>query len=304
MLRIGIDLGGTKIAGIALNTADAIVAEHRIATPRGDYAATVAAVAALVTWLERAAGARGCIGIGTPGAVSSATGAMKNCNSTCLNGRRLREDLAAALGREVRIANDADCLALSESADGAARGATTVFAAILGTGVGGGIVVRGQLLRGPNAIAGEWGHNPLPGLGEVFDNERRCCYCGRDNCIETYLSGPGLSRTYTMLGGCEQSAAEIAAQAAAGDALAHTALQRYQQQLAWALAQVINILDPDAVVLGGGLSNVPSLYEQVPRLWLRHVFSDAVVTPLLPARFGDASGVRGAARLWPLDAQS
>ncbi len=199
----------------------------------------------------------------------------------------------------MRLANDADCLALSEAQDGAACGADIVFAAILGTGVGGGITVGGQLLRGANAIAGEWGHNVLPGLGNEFENERRPCYCGRYNCIETYLSGEGLSRSYAQLSGRALPAPEIASRAAMGDAIAGTALQRYQQQLAYALAQVINVLDPQVVVLGGGLSNLVSLYDTVPRLWRQHIFSDTVQTRLLAAQFGDASGVRGAARLWP-----
>jgi predicted NBD/HSP70 family sugar kinase len=303
---IGIDLGGTKIAGISLAATGAVLAQHRVATPQGDYAGTVAAVIELIRGLEEALPQTPerippPVGIGTPGAVSTATGAMKNCNSTCLNGRHLREDIAAGLGRAVRIANDADCLALSECTDGAARGAATVFAAILGTGVGGGVVANGSLLRGPNAIAGEWGHNVLPGLDDAFENERRACYCGRYNCIETYLSGPGFSRSYALLSGRDLSPAQIADRAARGDAIAATALQRYQQQLAYALAQVINILDPDVVVLGGGLSNLESLYDHVPRFWRQHIFSDTVATPLLPARFGAASGVRGAARLWQLD---
>jgi predicted NBD/HSP70 family sugar kinase len=296
-MRIGIDLGGSKIEGIVLGADGEVLRRRRVPTPQGDYDATLAALVELIRQLERSAGGQPPVGIGAPGAVSGLTGMMKNCNSTCLNGRPLREDLAALLGREVRIANDADCLALSEASDGAGQGAATVFAAILGTGVGGGIVVEGRLLRGANGIAGEWGHNPLPGLGDGFEDERRACYCGRRNCIETYLSGPGLSATYRRLGGAALSAAAIADRAAAGDPLAELALERYQYQLAAALAVVINLLDPEVVVLGGGISNIASLYQRVPQLWLAHVFSDSVRTRLLPARFGDASGVRGAARL-------
>jgi len=296
MRSIGIDLGGTKIAGVVLDTDGTVLTQRRVATPQGDYEATMTAVIALIRQLERDAGAALPVGIGTPGAVSPLSGAMKNCNSTCLNGRFLREDLQALLGRPVSIANDADCLALSEAVDGAGQGAATLFAVILGTGVGGGIVVHGHLLRGPNAIAGEWGHNVLPGLGEWYEDERRACYCGRFNCVETYVSGPGLSRTYARLGGGEATAQTIV-DCAGHDGRAAEALHRYVQQLAAASAQIINILDPAVIVLGGGLSNASALYEQVPGLWSRHVFSDSVRTRLLPARFGDASGVRGAARL-------
>jgi predicted NBD/HSP70 family sugar kinase len=298
-MRIGIDLGGTKIEGIVLGGDDTVLARRRVATPQHDYEATVRTVVELVATLEASVDAQALtVGVGTPGAVSRLTGAMKNCNSTCLIGRHFREDVGAALGREVRISNDADCLALSEAADGAARGAAVVFAAILGTGVGGGIAVQGALLNGANTIAGEWGHNLLPGVGTVFENEDRTCYCGRRNCIETYLSGPGLSHTFVRLSGREASAAEIGAAAAAGDAISALALQRYQQQLAYALSQVVNILDPQVVVLGGGVSQIASLYEAVPQLWNEHIFSDLVQTRLLPAQHGDASGVRGAARLW------
>lgn len=298
-MRIGIDLGGTKIEGVALDGGDVVLARLRVPTPKGDYEATVAQVAALVRDLEQRVGASGlCVGVGTPGTVSSLTGAMKNCNSTCLIGRHFREDLQAALGRELRIANDADCLALSEAADGAAAGASIVFAAILGTGVGGGIVVDGRLLNGPNGIAGEWGHNVMPGMGSLFEDERRTCYCGRINCVEAYLSGPGLSRTFALLSGRERDAAAIAAAAQAGDTVSTLALQRYQQQLACALAQVVNLLDPHVIVLGGGLSRIAALYETVPLLWGEHIFSDLVQTRLVPAQHGDASGVLGAARLW------
>jgi len=268
-LRIGIDLGGTKIEALSLDAAGREVFRKRIPAPRGDYASTLAAVAALV----REAG-DGTVGVGIPGALSKVTGLVKNANSTWLIGKPLKEDLETAIGREVRLANDANCFALSEAVDGAGQGAEVVFGVILGTGVGGGIVVRGEVLTGPNAIAGEWGHNPLP-LPQASDLPLRPCYCGRSGCIETYLSGPALERD-------------------GGEA----ALGRYAERLARALAGVINILDPDVIVLGGGVSNVARLYSDVPKLWQPHVFSDQVATRLLPPRHGDASGVRGAAWLW------
>ncbi|MDI6749628.1 MAG: ROK family protein [Pseudomonadota bacterium] len=277
-MRIGIDLGGTKIEIIVLGDDGAMLLRERVPTPRGDYAATVATIAGLVTMAERKVGHDGTappipVGIGIPGAESRVTGLIKNANSTWLIGRPLRADLEAALGRAVRIENDANCFALSEATDGAAAGARVVFGVILGTGVGGGIVVDGRVLVGPNAIAGEWGHNPLPGA-----TEGRPCYCGRTDCIETYLSGPALAAE----GGAENAAA----------------LDRYEQRLARALAQVINILDPDVIVLGGGVSNLDRLYDRVPRLWHEWVFSDHVATRLLKNRHGDSSGVRGAAWLW------
>ena len=291
--RIGIDLGGTKIELVALDARGEERVRRRVATPRGDYAATVAAVAALVQGAETELGARGSVGVGIPGALSRVTGRVKNANSTCLIGHALREDLETALGREVRLANDANCFALSEAVDGAGRGAEVVFGVILGTGVGGGVVVRGRVLTGPNAIAGEWGHNPLP-VPQAVDRPLPHCYCGRSGCIETYLSGPGLARDSAT--GLE--APEIAMRAAQGDARCESALQRYEARLARALGGVINILDPDVIVLGGGLSNLERLYANVPRLWGPHVFSDHVATRLLRNRHGDSSGVRGAAWLW------
>ena len=277
VMRIGIDLGGTKIEIIVLGDAGEALLRERVATPRGDYAGTVVTIKALVRDAEAKVGAgrTASVGVGIPGAESRVTGLIKNANSTWLIGQPLRADLEAALGRPVRIANDANCFALSEATDGAAAGAEVVFGVILGTGVGGGIVVRGEVLVGANAIAGEWGHNPLPGDEAV----RPRCYCGRSGCIETFLSGPAL--------------------AADGGAANEAAMQRYEQRLARALAQVINILDPDVIVLGGGLSNLDRLYDRVPRLWGAHVFSDAVATRLVKARHGDSSGVRGAAWLWP-----
>ena len=269
MQRIGIDLGGTKIEAVALDPAGREVFRKRISAPRGDYAATLAAVAGLV----REAG-EGTVGIGIPGALSRVTRLVKNANSTWLIGKPLQQDLEKAIGREVRLANDANCFALSEAVDGAGQGAEVVFGVILGTGVGGGIVIRGEVLIGSNAIAGEWGHNPLP-LPQLADLPLRPCYCGRSGCIETYLSGPALERE----GGA-------------------SALDAYEGRLARALAGVINILDPDVIVLGGGVSKVARLYRNVPRLWQQHVFSDQVATRLLPPKHGDASGVRGAAWLW------
>lgn len=297
-LRIGIDLGGTKIEGVALGEAGRILARLRVPTPQGDYAATLAAVAGLVERIERETGRRGTVGVGMPGAPSRVTGLIKNANSTCLIGRPLQGDLQALLGREVRLANDANCFALSEAVDGAARGAAVVFGVILGTGVGGGIVVNGRVLEGANAIAGEWGHNPLPRpAGD--DLPPPACYCGRAGCIETYLSGPGLALDHAGQGGAPLSPEAIVAGAAAGDPACEASLQRYERRLARALAGVINLLDPDVIVLGGGLSNLPRLYERVPALWGAEVFSDHVATRLARACHGDSSGVRGAAWLWP-----
>ena len=297
MLRIGIDLGGTKIEGIVLDRDGRERARRRVSTPAGDYDRIVQAVAGLVGMLEAEVGGQGTVGVGTPGAVSRVTGRLKNANSVCLNGRPLREDLAKRLGREVRLANDANCFALSEAVDGAAAGAAVVFGVILGTGTGGGVVARGQVWEGPNGVAGEWGHNPLPWPG---DDERPgpACYCGKHGCIETYLSGPGLARAHAVATGQTLTAAEIAAAAARGDGACLATLERYENRLARALATVINILDPEVIVLGGGLSNIKRLYHNVVRHWGHYVFSDRVDTRLVPAKHGDASGVRGAAWLW------
>jgi fructokinase len=270
--RIGIDLGGTKIELIALDAAGRELLRTRIATPQGDYAATLQAVKSLVLDAEKALRTQATVGVGMPGALSRVTGLVKNANSTCLIGHDLKGDLAKALGREVRLENDANCFALSEAVDGAGKGAAVVFGVILGTGVGGGIVVDHKLLVGPNAIAGEWGHNPLP-LPRKEDLPLRDCYCGRKGCIETYLSGPAFEKDGKNI-------------------------ERYEERLARALAGVINILDPDVVVLGGGISNIQSLYATVPVLWRGLVFSDQVATRLLPPVHGDSSGVRGAAWLW------
>jgi fructokinase len=284
-LRIGVDLGGTKIEAIALEAGGREALRKRVLTPRGDYAGTVAAVAALVQEIGD-----GAVGIGIPGALSRLTGLVKNANSTWLIGRPLKEDLERALGRVVRIENDANCFALSESVDGAGAGARVVFGVILGTGVGGGIAVERKVLVGRNAIAGEWGHNPLP-LPAKRDLPLPACYCGRSGCIETYLCGPGLEREHRRLTGEERSAREVAL-------LDGEAINRYVERLARALAGVINLLDPDVIVLGGGLSNIERLYSDVPRLWGRYVFSDHVATRLVRNTHGDSSGVRGAAWLW------
>jgi fructokinase len=283
-MRIGIDLGGTKIEAIALDGAREVL-RRRVPTPRGDYEATIAAVSSLV----RGIGA-GTVGVGIPGALSRVSGLVKNANSTWLIGKPLKGDLESAIGREVRLANDANCFALSEATDGAGQGAEVVFGVILGTGVGGGIVVRGKVLSGPNAIAGEWGHNPLPAPGPE-DLPLPACYCGRAGCIETYLSGPGLTRDYQRFTGKQLAPEEIVS-------LDDEAVGRYEARLARALASVINVLDPDVIVLGGGMSNVGRLYTEVPRLWSKHVFSDHVATRLARNAHGDSSGVRGAAWLW------
>jgi len=300
-IRIGIDLGGTKIAAVALTAQGIVCAERRIATPANDYPTILRAIAALIDAIETECGARGSIGIGTPGAISPASGLIKNSNSVCLNGKPLQRDIETLIGRSIRLANDADCFALSEASDGAAAGAACVFGVIIGTGTGAGIVVKGALLKGPNAIAGEWGHNPLP-WPQADELPGPACYCGRRGCIETFLSGPGLTRDYGAKGGAAQSAAEIVDRAAAGEVLAQSALARYEQRLARGLASVVNLLDPDIIVLGGGLSNIARLYERVPALWNDFVFSDTVATRLVPAKYGDASGVRGAAWLWPISA--
>ena len=300
-MRIGIDLGGTKIDGIALADDGRILAQVRIPTPAGDYARTVAAIAEIVTRLEHDAGETGSVGVGIPGALSPATGVVKNSNSTALNGKALDRDLAAALGRPVRLANDANCFALSEAADGAGQGAEIVFGVILGTGVGGGIVIGGKVLTGRNAIAGEWGHNPLPNP-RSDELPGPACYCGRIGCIESFLSGPSLAADYRRAGGNSDAVTprRIVEQADASEPRAAAALARYEDRLARALASIINIVDPDVIVLGGGLSNVERLYVAVPRLWTPYVFSDRIDTVLKQAVHGDSSGRRGAAWLWPL----
>ena len=297
MLRTGIDLGGTKIESVALAADGTERLRRRTPTPQGDYRGTLEAIAGLVRDAERELGARGTVGMGTPGALSRRTGLLKNSNSVCLNGQPVKAHLEEMLDREVRIANDANCFALSEAVDGAARGAEVVFGVILGTGCGGGIVVNRQVLTGINAIAGEWGHNPLP-LPTEADLPLPRCFCGHLGCNELYISGTGLARDHRQVTGQALAGPEIVARAEAGDAAAEASLSRYEERLARALGIVINIVDPDVVVLGGGLSRIARLYERVPAAWGPHVFSDEVRTRLLPPVHGDSGGVRGAAWLW------
>jgi fructokinase len=297
-MRIGIDLGGTKTESIAIDHHGTECARVRIATPSHSYDEIVSTVVRLVQETEVRVGQTGTVGVGIPGAISPATGLVKNANTVVLNGRPLDRDLAQALGRPVRVANDANCFALSEASDGAGAGGRVVFGVIVGTGTGGGLVVDGKIITGPHAIAGEWGHNPLPW---PRDDERPgpACYCGKHGCIETYLSGPGLARDHRQCTGEASDAGEIARKADQGDAAALATLARHADRMARSLACVINVLDPDVIVLGGGVSNIARLYQEVPHLLGRYVFSDTVATPIRPARHGDSSGVRGAAWLWP-----
>ncbi len=296
-MRLGIDLGGTKIEIVALDESGRELARRRIATPQNDYAATLEAMARLVRDIEAELGRIGTVGIGTPGAISRASGLLKNSNSVCLNGKPILDDLEQLLERTVRIANDANCFALSEAVDGAGQGAGVVFGVILGTGTGAGIVVDGHVLIGPNGIAGEWGHNPLP-WPQAAELPGHACYCGKHGCIETWLSGPGLARQHAERTGMMLDAPSISARAAEGDAACERSMSEYEDRLARALAHVINILDPNVIVLGGGMSNVERLYHNVPRRWGDYVFSDRVDTRLLKNQHGDSSGVRGAAWLW------
>jgi fructokinase len=295
-LALGIDLGGSKIEIIALDPSGNELLRRRRESPQGDYQQTLDAVAALVAETETALGTRGTVGFGTPGAISPATGLLKNSNSTWLNGRPLDRDFADILERPIAISNDADCFALSEATDGAAAGAASVFGVIIGTGTGGGLVIRGRLLAGPNAIAGEWGHNPLP-WPRPDELPGSDCYCGLQGCLETWLSGPGLARDHRARAGAELTPPAILAAALAGDAAAEATLRRYEDRLARGLASIINVVDPEVIVLGGGLSQLGRLYDAVPAIWQRYVFSDTVRTRLLPPRHGDSSGVRGAAWL-------
>jgi fructokinase len=300
VFRIGVDLGGTKIEAAALDRSGIVHCRRRIATPGGDYQAALAAIAALVSGIEHQLGVTATVGIGMPGAISPLTGLVKNANSTWLNGRPLQHDLERALDRPVRLANDANCFTLSEATDGAAAGLATVFGAILGTGVGGGLAVSGRILVGANAIAGEWGHTPLP-WPAPDESPGPPCYCGRAGCIETFLSGPGLAADHRRHTGQDRTAVEIAAVAQGGDSIFLATLERYAERLARGLAIVINLFDPDVIVLGGGLSAIAMLYDRVPLLWSRWIFSDAVKTRLLRPLHGDSSGVRGAAWLWSPD---
>lgn len=301
MLRIGIDLGGTKTEGVVMSPNSAIIARERLPTPAYDYRGQIATIERIVSTLETRVGqSRLPVGIGHPGAISPATGRIKNSNSLCLNDQMLKRDIEAALGREVRMANDANCLAVSEAQDGAGAGSRCVFGVILGTGVGGGIVIDRRLFTGTSSIAGEWGHNPLPWPRPEWDEVPGPLHWdGRYGSIEAYLSGPGLARDHTFVTGESLTSEEIAQRAEEGDPACQSTLSRFEDRLARALASVINFLDPDVIVLGGGLSRITRLYKSVPALWLDWVFSDRVDTVLLPALHGDSSGVRGAAWLWP-----
>ena len=296
-VRLGIDLGGTKIAGVALAPDGAILAEHRIAAPRHNYAATLHGVGEMVARLEQAAGSRGTIGIGMPGSISPVSGLVQNANSTWLNGQPFAHDVEAHLGRSVRLANDANCFALSESVDGAAAGAPSVFGVILGTGCGGGLVLDGRLIDGPRRIGGEWGHNPLP-WAAADEHPGPGCWCGRNGCMETWVSGPGLEADHARVAGEKLASEEIAARAGRGEVQARASLDRHASRLARGLAHVVNIFDPHVIVLGGGLSQLPHLYAELPGLIAPHVFAECGQITVRPPRWGDASGVRGAAWLW------
>jgi fructokinase len=299
-MRIGVDLGGTKIEGIALADDGRAFTRRRVPTPRDDYLGCITAVVELVEWLERETGQRGTVGVGLPGSFSPVTGLVKNANSVWLNGQPFDRDLAAGLGREVRCANDANCLALSEAVDGAAAGACVVFAAILGTGTGAGIAINAKVYPGRNGLGGEWGHNPLP-WARPDELPGPNCYCGQRGCLETWVSGPGLERDHQQTTGRQLRAADIVAAADAGDRQAQATLDRYEDRLARGLAGVVNILDPDVIVLGGGLSNIERLYQELPGRLMPWVFGGEATTPIRRAVHGDSSGVRGAAWLWPAD---
>ena len=295
--RIGIDLGGTKIAGVVLDGNGDRVAERRIPSPQADYEASIEALASLVAALETDIAASATIGIGMPGSISPATGLVQNANSTWLNGRSLQTDLEARLGRPVRLANDANCFALSEATDGAGAGAPIVFGVIIGTGCGGGIVINGHVVDGPRGIGGEWGHNPLPWPASD-EHPGQFCWCGRPGCMETWISGPGMAADHLRVTGEVLTAAEIAIRAAAGDPFAKATLDRHASRLARGLAHVVNLIDPHVIVLGGGLSQIASLYQSVPPLMERYVLADNATVEIRPPRWGDDSGVRGAAWLW------
>jgi fructokinase len=297
-MRIGIDLGGTKIEALAIDKDGRELVRHRVDTPQGDYDATIASMAALVRRIERDTGRTGTVGAGIPGCVSHVSGVVKNANSTWLNGKALDRDLCAALEREVRVANDANCLAISEATDGAASGKRVVFGVILGTGCGGGIAINGHVHDGPNSNAGEWGHNPLPWmLPEELPGP--ACYCGKRGCLETWISGTGVAQDHRRVTGRELTTREIVVASEAGDPDAVATVERFEDRLARGLAHVINLLDPDVLVFGGGLSKVQNLYQDLPKILPRYVFGGEMATPIVPAKFGDSSGVRGAAWLWP-----
>lgn len=296
-VRLGVDLGGTKIAGAALGPDGTVVSEHRIAAPRHDYQATLRAIGEVIAGLEQAAGARGTIGIGMPGSISPASGLVQNANSTWLNGQPFARDIEAHLGRPVRLANDANCFALSEAVDGAGAGAASVFGVILGTGCGGGLVFHGRLIDGPRSIGGEWGHNPLPWAADD-EHPGPLCWCGRHGCMETWVSGPGLEADHARVTGETLASEEIAERAAHGDAPAQATIDRHADRLARGLAHVVNIFDPHVIVLGGGLSQLSHLYTALPGRMAAYVFADRAEITVRQPRWGDAGGVRGAAWLW------
>ncbi len=298
-MRIGIDLGGTKIEVLAIDHQGVELARHRIDTPRDDYDATVRAIVGLVHRMEEETGRTGTVGAGIPGSISRITGMVKNSNSTWLNGRPLHKDLTAALGREVRVANDANCLAVSEATDGAAAGAHVVYGVILGTGCGGGVAIDGRVHDGPNGVAGEWGHNPLP-WQKPEENPGPACYCGKRGCMEMWISGTGIALDYKEATGRTRTTREIVSDFEAGDGTAAAAVERFEDRLARGLANVINILDPDVIVIGGGVTRVKHIYQALPELLPRYVFGGEATTPINAAMYGDSSGVRGAAWLWPV----
>ncbi len=299
-MRIGIDLGGTKIEALAIDTHGVELARHRIDTPRDDYDATIRAMVGLVHRLEQEIGRTGTVGAGIPGSISRITGLVKNANSTWLNGRPLDQDLTHALDREVRIANDANCFAVSEATDGAAAGKHIVFGVILGTGCGGGVAVGARVHEGPNGVAGEWGHNPLA-WPKPDEYPGPACYCGKRGCMEMWVSGTGIALDYKTNTGRTRTTREIVSEFEAGDQDAAAAIERFEDRLARGLAQVINILDPDVIVIGGGVSMLEHIYQEIPKKLPAYVFGGEASTPVLPAKFGDSSGVRGAAWLWPID---
>ena len=296
-MRIGVDLGGTKLEAVALDGAGDELAKQRVATPRGDYEGTLDAIAELVSELEQQTGQSGTVGVGMPGSFSTVTGLIRNANSTWLIGKPFDRDLQARMSREVRFANDANCLAVSEAVDGAGAGAAVVFAIILGTGVGGGVALHGKVHNGYNAIGGEWGHNPLGWMApEEYPGPE--CYCGKHGCIETFVSGTGFEQDFLRITGERVRGPEIVARAESGDSVAEATLQRYESRLARSLATLANVLDPDVFVRGGGMSNLPRLYESLPRLLPQWTLGRECTTPIRPAQHGDSSGVRGAAWLW------
>lgn len=297
-MRIGIDLGGTKIEALAIDDHGMELARHRVDTPRDDYEATIKAMVALVHRMEAETGKTGTVGAGIPGTISRVTGRVKNANSTWLNGRPFHRDLMATLGREVRVANDANCLAVSEATDGAAAGVRFVYGVILGTGCGGGVALEGCVHDGPNGVAGEWGHNPLP-WPKPEESPGPACYCGKNGCMEMWVSGTGIALDYKTVTGRARTTREIVADFAAGDQAAADAVERFEDRLARGLSNVINILDPDVIVVGGGVSRLEHIYNALPKLLPKYVFGGEASTPVVQAKYGDSSGVRGAAWLWP-----